>query len=27
MSDLIYIGVIVLFFVDAGLYTWACEKM
>jgi len=27
MMDLIYIGVVVLFFVVAGLYVRLCEKM
>jgi hypothetical protein len=27
MTDLIYIGVVVLFFVVSGLYVRACEKM
>ncbi|SPE50478.1 hypothetical protein SBV1_1130031 [Verrucomicrobia bacterium] len=27
MNDVIYIGVIVLFFVVAGLYVRLCEKM
>jgi len=27
MTDLIYIGIVVLFFVVGGLYVRACEKM
>jgi hypothetical protein len=27
MTDLVYIGVVVLFFVVSGLYVRACEKM
>jgi hypothetical protein len=27
MMDLIYIGVVVLFFVVGGWYVWACDKM
>jgi len=27
MTDLIYIGIVVLFFVVSGLYVRACDKM
>ena len=27
MMDVVYIGVVVLFFVVGGLYVWACDKM